>query len=144
MLRKWTVLALSMCAVAGALTGLSVAAQDPSLEKIMEKVNSKNLVITKATRTKVAFAKDQAKIADAAKELVKLGKESRSFKDPAEKQKKSQDDWTKMVDDFVTKSEALVEVTGKSGFTLEQAKKSHTAVKASCTNCHEIFKTDEK
>ena len=144
MFRKTLVLAAVMSAVAVGFAGLSIAADEPSLEKIMEKVQANNLILTKATRTKVAFAKDQKKIATAATDLAKLGKDSREFKGPAEKQKKSQAEWTKLVDDLVKKSEELADVAGKPSLTFEQAKKSYTAVKATCTNCHNVFRVDEE
>ena len=47
----------------------------------MEKVNKHNSTITKGTRTKVAFAKDQKNVEKSAKELVKLAKEAKPMKD---------------------------------------------------------------
>src|SRR5262249_18427805 len=78
-----------------------------------------------------------------ADELSKLGKEARQYKDAAEKQKKSVSEWTKLMDDFIQKSEDLKSTLGKPGTTQAQAKAAHNQVKAACTNCHTVFRIDE-
>ena len=58
--------------------GLLKADDDESpLGKIMEKVNKHNSTITKGTRTKVAYAKDQKKVEESTKALAKLGKDAK-------------------------------------------------------------------
>src|SRR5206468_771295 len=79
MLRKCMTLAAAVTAVTLAVAGIGFAAPDDEspLAKLMEKVNQKNLVITKGVRTAIAWKKDQKKVADAAGELAELGKEAR-------------------------------------------------------------------
>ena len=82
--RKWLAFPLS----AGILIVLGITAgpgllraddDESPLGKIMEKVNKHNSTITKGTRTKVAFAKDQKKvycfilIAGASMQVMRIG-----------------------------------------------------------------------
>ena len=144
MLRKWTILGLTMAAVATLATGFAMAQdEDSPLHKIMEEVNRKNLVITKGVRTAVAFKKAQEDVVESAKELAKLSKEAREFKEPSEKQKQPFETWTKLMDDMTKASEELAKVAGEDGATQAKAKKAHAAVKASCTACHNVFRVDE-
>ena len=111
MLRKWTILGLTMAAMTAMATGFAMAQdEDSPLHKIMEQVNAKNLAITKGVRTAVAFKKSQKVVADSAKELVKLSKEARVFKEPSEKQKQPYETWTKLMDDMTKASEELAKV----------------------------------
>ena len=66
MLRKWTILGVTMAAVTVLATGFSMAQdEDSPLHKLMEEVNKKNLAITKGVRTAVAFKKSQKVVAEA-------------------------------------------------------------------------------
>ena len=144
MLRKWTILGVTMAAVTALATGFSMAQdEDSPLHKIMEQVNTKNLAITKGVRTAVAFKKSQKVVADSATELVKLSKEAREVKEPSEKQKQPYEKWTKLMDDMTKASEDLAKVAAEDGATQAQAKKSHATVKASCTDCHNVFRVEE-
>ncbi len=144
MLRKWTILGSTMAAVTALATGFAMAQdEDSPLHKLMEQVNAKNLAITKAVRTAVAFKKSQKVVAESATELAKLSKEAREFKEPSEKQKQPFDKWTKLMDDMTKASEELAKVAGEDGVTQAQAKKAHATVKASCTACHNVFRVDE-
>jgi cytochrome c556 len=144
MLRKWTTIAVALTAVLLTASGLSLAQdEDSPLHKLMEKVNAKNNAITKGVRTQVLFKKAQKEVAAAAEELVKLGKEARDAKEPAIKQKKSQAEWTKLMDAFIKKSEDLHELASKPSTKQEEAKKAHTAVKATCAACHEVFRVED-
>jgi cytochrome c556 len=118
--------------------------EDSPLHKIMEQVNSKNLAITKGVRTAVAFKKSQDVVVESAKELVKLSKEARAFKEPSEKQKQPYEKWTSLMDDMTKASEELAKVAAEDGVTQAQAKKAHATVKASCTACHNVFRVDEE
>jgi cytochrome c556 len=145
MLRKWMTLAAAMTAVTVVFTGFSLADdQDSPLHKLMERVNAKNLVITKGVRTPVAYKKAQKDVADAATELAKLGKDARKETGPAKAQKKTQTEWEKLMDDYIKKAEGLAEVTGKPSATQVEAKSAHNAVKATCTACHNVFRVDEE
>jgi cytochrome c556 len=146
MFRKWTTLAVTMSAVALVFTGLSLAAQDEGspLEKIMESVQKHNLALTKATRTKPAFAKTKPEeIAEHADGLIADAKKARAEKGPSEKQKKPYTEWTKLMDNFIKKTEDFKGVAAKSGATFEAAKKSFAEVKSACTDCHNTFRVDE-
>ncbi|MFO0951820.1 MAG: hypothetical protein U0835_11855 [Isosphaeraceae bacterium] len=143
-MRKWTTLAAVMTAVTVAFVGLAQADEDSPIHKLMEKVNAKNLVITKGVRTPVAYKKAQKDVADAAAELAKLGKEARSDTGPAKAQKKTQAEWEKLMDDYIKKSEEMSELVGKSATTQAQAKTAHTAVKATCTACHNVFRVEDE
>jgi len=143
--RKWTTLAAALTAVILTATGLSVAAdEDSPLHKIMEKVTAKNNAVTKGVRTAVAFKKAQKDLPALADELIALGKEARPFTEPAKKQKKSQAEWEKLMDDYVQKTEAFKGVVSKSGVSQAEAKSAHNVVKASCTACHNVFKVEDE
>ena len=144
MLRKWTTLAAAVTAVTLAASGLALADDDSPLHKLMEKVSANNNAITKGVRTAVAYKKAQKDLASRAEELVKLGKEARGETEPAKKQKKSQAEWTKLMDDYITEAEALHSVLAKSETTQVQAKAAHKKVKASCTACHNVFRVDDE
>jgi cytochrome c556 len=146
MLRKWTTIAVTLTAVLLTASGLSMADdEDSPLHKLMEKVNAKNNAITKGVRTQVLFKKAQARneLAKAAEELVKLGKEARDATEPAVKQKKSQAEWTKLMDAFIKKSEELHGLVSEPATKQGEAKKAHTAVKATCAACHEVFRVED-
>jgi cytochrome c556 len=147
MQRKWTVLAAAVVSVTVIAVGLAMAQdEDSPLHKIMEEVNKNNLIITKGVRNAVSFKKEQQKVVTSAKELVTLAKKAREREygeKAAQKQKKTYEDWTRMIDAFTTKADMLVTVASKSGATQAAAKKAFTAVKAACTNCHNDFRVDE-
>ena len=143
MVRKWMILGASLAICTTMLAGFSVADDDDSpLHKLMEKVGKGNNAIKKATRTEVAYKKavSDGSLAKHADELIKLGKESRDFKEPAEKEKKSQDEWTKLVDDYVAKVEKFKGVIAKGD--VAAAKDSVKAIGSTCSACHDVFKKD--
>ena len=111
----------------------------------MEKVNKHNSTITKGTRNKVTFAKDQKEVEKSAKELVKLAKEAKPMKDAVQKAKLAdpQKKWDDYMDELIKTSEKLGEVTAKSGAAYDDAKSAFTAVKKSCADCHKDFRVDE-
>jgi len=116
------------------------------LEKIMEKVNKANSVITKGVRNQVNFKKSQKDVVKSAKELVKLGKEAKliksavkNAKDVTEPDKK----WDELMDDFIKTSGKLGVVAGKTNAVYQDAKSAFGAVKKSCADCHVVFRVDE-
>ncbi len=146
MLRKWTILGLTMATVAALGTAFAMAQdEDSPLHKLMEQVNAKNLAITKGVRTPVAFKKSQKVVTDSATDLAKLSKEARAFKEPSEQQKQPFDTWTQLMDDMTKASEELAKVAGEGDdvATQAKAKKAHAAIKKSCTACHNVFRVDE-
>lgn len=144
MIRKLSVLGV----VGGVfLTGaaLSWARDDEksTLQKAMEKVSTDNSAILKAVRNKANYTKNRKNLEEAAKEIVKLVKESRSETGPAKKEKQPQSKWEELVDSFVKEGDKYVELVAKPGTTQEVAKDKYKAVSASCTECHKVFRKDE-
>lgn len=142
--RKETVLAASLAAFGLALAGLALADEDSPLHKLMEQVQAKNTIITKAVRTPVAYKKSQKAAADAAKDLARLGKEARDFTEPAKKEKQPQEKWTGLMDEFIKQSEGFAKKVGAAGTTQAQAKDAFRAVSKSCSNCHDVFRKEEE
>ncbi len=146
--RKWMILAAAMVSVSVLTLGIAGADdEDSPLHKIMEKVQAKNLLITKGVRTKVAFVKAQKDVATSAEDLVTLAKEARELgKDVIKKAKNvpnAQGKWNELMDAFAVSSDHLAKVAGKSGATHEQAKEAFAAVKKVCADCHKDFRVDE-
>lgn len=146
MQRKWIVTAGSLAASLALCAGLTVADEDSPLHKLMEQVQAKNTVITKGTRTETAYKKGRKDVLKAAEALVKLGKESKPIKDAvkaARDVKNGDEKWDAMMDDFIKASEAMVKVLSNEGARQSEAKAAHTAVKKSCTPCHDVFRVEE-
>ena len=147
MLRKWMVFALSaavLVSIAGA--GFSVADDESPLEKVMEKVNKHSNAIKKGTRNLVQFKKSQKDVAKSSKELVKLAKEAKPFKDALGKAKNEanpQQKWDELMDASSTSSEKLSETAGKDSPDYDATKKAFSAVNKTCTECHTVFRVDE-
>jgi cytochrome c556 len=148
MLRKWSIFALStavLIAIAGA--SFSIADDKESeLEKLMEKVNKQSSAIKKGTRTKVTYNKSQKDVAKSAKELAKLAKESKPHKEALDRAKNEADPqkkWNELSEAFISSSEKLSEVAGKSSPDFDDTKKAWSAVNKSCTECHQVFRVDE-
>lgn len=145
MTRKWTVLAVSMSAVALLATGFSMADdEDSPVHKIMEKVQKENIAITKAIRSKVNFSKSQKDVVTHAEELIKLGKEARQYKEPSQAQKQPYDKWTALMDDFLKTTEEFAKDAGKTGAAQPQVKDSYKNVTKKCNACHDVFKKEEE
>jgi cytochrome c556 len=146
MQRKWFVLAGSMVAGLVVCAGLSSADDEGPLHELMEKVNRNNAIVTKATKSETKYKKAHKDVVKAAEELVKLGKESKPIKDAAKAARDVKDaeaKWDAMMDDFIKASEELAKVVGDAKTTVIQAKSAHTAVRKSCTPCHEVFRVEE-
>ena len=144
MQRKWMILVAGATAMVLTATGLSLADDDESpIHKLMEKVNVANNTITKAVRNAPAYKKAQKEVVTSVEELIKLGKEAREIKEPAEKQKKTHAEWTKLMDEYIKKAEELKVVASKPASTQPQVKTAHGLVKVSCSKCHDVFRVDE-
>jgi len=140
MFRKFAILAVTMLTCAG----LSMAADDESpLAKIMEQVNKKHGALRKATSSATNYKKGAAGIPKDADEIVKLGKEAREIKEPAEAAKKPLAEWQKLMDDMIHSAEKLSEVAAKTSTTPAQAKEAFTAYSKTCAACHAVFKKEE-
>jgi cytochrome c556 len=147
--RKWTVFGLS----AGVFAVLSAAslstAQDEKttvLGAIMEKVQKHNSVITKGTRTPVAYKKAQKDVEKSAKELAKLAKEAKPIKDYLKNAKdvaKPGEKWDELSDDFHKHADDLAKLVAKPETTQAEAKKAFGLVKKNCADCHTVFRVDE-
>jgi cytochrome c556 len=146
MVRKWLVFALSagvLVSIAGA--GFSGADDETELGKVMEKVNKANNALKKGTRNPVSFKKSQKDVAKNSKELVKLAKEAKPFKDALGKAKNEanpQQKWNELMDAFIDKSEQLSTTAGKATPDYDDTKKAFTAVTKACADCHQVFRVD--
>jgi hypothetical protein len=145
-LPKWALLT----AVAGAVVllaapGLASRAGDDDerpLKKLMKKIDTGTKAIREATTTVAKFKKagNGKDIARTASEIAALGKETRGFKEPAEKMKKPYDKWLDMNDRFVAAASELAHVAGKGD--LVATRKAWSALNNSCTNCHGAFRPE--
>lgn len=146
MLRKCLTVAAMMTAVTVAFAAFSWADDDSPLHKLMEGVNKKNAVVTKSLKSVTTYKKDQAKAAAAAEALIKAAKESKKDTSAVTKQKKTVAEWNKLSEEFIKKtqdlSDAIAKGTSKAEY--DQAKVAHTAVKASCSACHDVFRIEDK
>ena len=140
MLRKFAILTGTLVTLAG----LSFAADDESpTTKIMEQIQNKTNALRKATRTKADFAKSTAAIGKDTEAVVKLAKEAREIKEPAEKEKKPLAAYQKFMDEMIKSAEDLGTLAAKKGATQVQAKEAFTNFTKTCAACHEVFKKDE-
>src|SRR4029077_18423815 len=78
-------------------------------------------------------------VADAAS-LVQLGKEARTLTGPARDRKKSQQEWTRTVDDFLRASEELARVIADPGSSRPRATQSYQKLQKTCAHCHGAFR----
>ncbi len=147
MLRKWMVFALSagfLVSIAGA--GFSGDDDESELGKLMEKVNKANNALKKGTRTPVAFKKMHKDVAKQSKDLVKLAKEAKPFKDALGKAKNEanpQQKWNELMDAFIDKSDVLSQTANKPTPDYNDTKKAFSAVSKTCADCHLVFRVDE-
>jgi cytochrome c556 len=149
--RKWPALAVTMVTAALVVTTFAIADDEESpLKKLMEKVQAKNTVITKGVRNKVNYTKSQKQVAAAADDLVKLSKEAKSLlNDESRKVAKGKgvakpdDEWVTKIDAFTKEAEVFAKLVGDTGTTAEKAKDGFKPVAASCTACHDVFRSEE-
>ena len=116
---------------------------DTPIEKIMEQVNTRNRAIGK--RLRIPFAPEAAGrkglVADAAA-LVQLGKEARTLTEPARDRKKSQQEWTQTVDDFVRATEEFARVIADPRSSQPRATQTYQKLQKTCINCHSAFREE--
>jgi cytochrome c556 len=150
MIRKWSLFAFSAALLVCFVAGINlVAARDDDespLGKIMEKVQKHKNVVTKGTRTKVAFSKAQKEVEKSAKELAKLAKEAKPLKEAIKKAKDEanpQQKWDLLMDEFEKTSTKLAEIAAKPGAAYNDAKEAYNGVNKTCVDCHKIFRVDE-
>ena len=139
MLRKFAIAAAAMTL----LVGYTVADDDSPLEKLMEQIQNKTNAIRKVTRNAAEYKKGAGSIAKDTDVILKLAKESRDFKEPAEKEKKPQADWEKLTDEMIHATEALAKIAADSKSTQAQAKDAFTTYTKTCSACHNVFKKEE-
>jgi cytochrome c556 len=145
--RKLPIVLAAMCATALIGVGLSAqgARQDDEspLHKIMEKVQANNVSILKGVRTAVNYKKSQGEVADAAKQLVELGKQAKPLgAEPAKKENQPISKWEALNDAFVKEAQAYAELLAKKDTDQKTAKASYKTVQKSCTDCHDVFRKD--
>ena len=140
MLRKLAITAATM----SLLAGIGVAADEGGpLEKLMEKIQTKTNGMRNVTRNAANYAKGSGSIAKDCEEVIKLAKESRDMKEPAEAAKKPLAEWQKLTDDMIRTAEELSKVTANPKSTQAQAKEAFGAYNKTCAACHNVFKKDE-
>jgi len=148
--RKWTVFGLC----AGVFAVLSAASlssakddKETPLGMIMEKVQKHNSVITKGTRTPVAYKKAQKDVENSAIEIAKLAKETKPIKDYLKNAKDTAnpgEKWDQLADEFHKSADDLAKLVAKSGTTQADAKKAFGVLKKNCADCHSLFRKDDE
>ena len=121
----------------------SFADDESPLEKHMSTINAKTKAIKNATKTLAAWKKDGKSVVKNAEEISRLGKEARKEKGPAEQQKKTFDEWTKLMDDMIHSADEMAVLAAKPGATQPQAKDIYTKLTKTCSDCHAVFRVDE-
>jgi cytochrome c556 len=144
--RKFAVLVAATLAVAltFSLTAFSVADDESPLEKQMSTINAKTKAIKNATKTPAAWKKEGKGVVKNAEEISRLGKEARKEKGPAEQQKKTYDEWTKLMDDMIKASDELASLASQSSTPQPDAKAAFNKLNKSCSDCHAVFRVDEE
>jgi cytochrome c556 len=145
--RKGTLLAASLFMTALVVAGFGFAADDDKkseIEGLMETVNAKNGAIRKGVYTLPGWNKaDKKTLAADADELVKIAKKIRDMTEPAKKEKKTQQEWTKAVDEFLASSEDVSKEISKAGAKQPDAKKAYVSLQKTCSSCHKDFRKEE-
>lgn len=149
MMRKWITLAVSLTLGLG--LGLSAAAfsgaadEESELGKIMEKVNKPKAVLTKGTRTVVAYNKAREDVKKAAEELGELAKETKPHHEAAKAAQNVPDaekKWDELCDAWGKEAKKLAEIAGKADSTQKEAKDQLNTLNKTCTECHKTFRVD--
>ncbi len=114
---------------------------DSPILKIMERVQTRNRAIGKGLRipSELEAAGRKGLAADAASQ-VQLGKEARTLTGPARERKKSQQEWTRTVDDFLGASEEFARIMDDPGSSRTRATQAYQKLQKTCTNCHIAFR----
>jgi cytochrome c556 len=147
MSRKWIALAVTLMSSAMVVAGIAIAddEKETPLGKVMEQVQGKHVLIMKTYKTAATWKKGQKDATSAAEDLVKFGKEAKPLGgDVIKKMKKTQKEWDEKMDTFLKEADNFAKVSGKSTTTNAQAKDAYKKVSASCTSCHNDFRSDEE
>ena len=139
MFRKIAIATLTL----GLFAGISLADDESPLEKLMEKIQNKTNAMRKVTRNAAEYKKGAESIANDTKDVIKWAKESRDFKEPAEKEKKPQAEWEKLTDEMIKATEELAKICADSKSTPAQAKEAFTTYTKTCSACHNVFKKED-
>lgn len=145
MIRKKSFLALTVVATSLGLVGFSMAAtgdDEGPVHKAMEVVTSKNAFITKNLKPAV-FKKNQKDIVESTKAIITACKSVRDEAGPAKEAKKTQKEWTDLMDACVKELETFSTEVAKADITPADARTKYAAVSKSCTACHEVFRKDD-
>jgi cytochrome c556 len=116
---------------------------DLPIQKIMDQVHTRNRAIGKALRAPTAFeAAGRKGMALDAASLIRLGKETRRLTQPAQGRKKSQQEWTQSVDDFLGASEEFARIIADPRSARPEATRSYQTLQKTCINCHSAFREE--
>ncbi len=148
--RKWAALGGTLAA-AVLTAGLAAVAQDEDdspLLQVMKRVQTENAKIVKGIRNAVSYTKGKTEVAKSSAELVKLLRDARplgkgAVEGPHNEQKKTMDDWNKLMDDCIKETTDFSALAAKADTTQQTAKKEFAKVTKSCTACHEVFRVEE-
>ena len=116
---------------------------DPAIQRIMERVNARNRAIGKGLR--ITYAPDAAArkaLAVDAASLIQLGKEARTLTGPARERKKSQQEWTRTVDGFLSASEELARVIASPESSQARVRQYYQKFQKLCIDCHRAFREE--
>ena len=144
--RKGSVLTLTVLATGFGLVGATWAASPDDktpLHEAMEVVQKKDAFIKKNYKTAAVFKKNQKEFVESAKALVTLGKSVRDDAGPAKEQKRTQKEWTDLMDAYVKEADAYAIEVAKPSTTAEIAKEKYKPVIASCSACHTVFRKED-
>jgi cytochrome c556 len=145
-IRKLPILAVTAFATGLGYTGYSLAMtgdDETPLHKAMEAVQAKNAFIVKNLKTPVLFKKNQKEIAENAKALTTLGKSVRDDTEAAKKEKKTQKEWTDLMDSYIKESESFATAVAASDAAQPAAKDKFKSVTATCAACHAVFRKED-
>ena len=141
--RMLALAALHAMLLASGLAHGARGGDDPPIEKIMEQIHTRNRAIGKGLRIPSALeAAGRKGLAADAASLVQLGKEARTLTGPARQRNKSQQEWTRTVDDFLGASEELARVIADPGSSRPRATQSYKKRQKTCINCHSAFREE--
>ena len=130
--------------LAAGLTTGTKGGDDSPIHQIMDQVLTRNRAIGKGLRSPTALeANGRKSMAADAASLIRLGKEARALAEPARERKKSQQDWTRAVDNFLRASEDFARIIADEGSGRSQATQSYQKLQKTCTNCHSAFREEE-
>lgn len=144
--RKGSLFALTALATGLGLAGITWASSDDDkspVHEAMEGIQKKEAFIKKNYKTAAVFKKNQKEFVESAKALVTLGKKVRDDEGPAKDQKKTQKEWTDLMDAYVKEADSYATEVAKPDITFETAKKKYTDVSKACTACHKVFRPDD-